>query len=339
MAFNLKKILRALMFSTSEPLSIKDVQAVITRYHAEMEARKNRRGEEDFDGDTPENVEGEQAEIEDIVSQVPTLLTATQIREAMEEISGELEENDEVYRLLQSSSGFKFAISKDYAEWVRLLRNDPRPQKLTRAALETLAIIAYRQPVTRAEIEAIRGVNADSAITRLSEKELIYISGRADLPGRPIQYATTQNFLDFIGINSLEELPSSDVLSPGQISEWIKRASTPSGLNDREMGLPEEDEADKQEKTEAPEEGETSPELQDPEVAARMQENFDKKVVETFEAQTPEDIKINEEFGVVPREPVMEVGDEHFPRGGGESAGSIEMFEPVDDKQPDTEDE
>ena len=139
--------------------------------------------------------------IEDIFAQVPTILTATQIREAMEEISAELEESGQVYSLLQSSSGFKFAISKDYAEWVRLLRNDPRPQRLSRAALETLAIIAYRQPVTRAEIEAIRGVNADGAISRLSEKELIYISGRADLPGRPIQYATTQNFLDYAGIN------------------------------------------------------------------------------------------------------------------------------------------
>lgn len=165
--------------------------------------------------------------IEDIFAQVPTILTATQIREAMEEISAELEESGQVYSLLQSSSGFKFAISKDYAEWVRLLRNDPRPQRLSRAALETLAIIAYRQPVTRAEIEAIRGVNADGAISRLSEKELIYISGRADLPGRPIQYATTQNFLDYAGINSLDELPASDVLTPGQIAEWIRARRVP----------------------------------------------------------------------------------------------------------------
>ena len=176
--------------------------------------------------------------IEDIFAQVPTILTATQIREAMEEISAELEESGQVYSLLQSSSGFKFAISKDYAEWVRLLRNDPRPQRLSRAALETLAIIAYRQPVTRAEIEAIRGVNADGAISRLSEKELIYISGRADLPGRPIQYATTQNFLDYAGINSLDELPASDVLTPGQIAEWIRRAGSGEEISDTHVGLP-----------------------------------------------------------------------------------------------------
>ena len=254
MGFNLKKILRALLFSTSDPLTIKDIQAVVTRYHSELENAKKALAKNAEQNDSmiqmppdPQLDEprgenpAEQTEIEDIMSQVPTLLTATQIREAMEEIAGELEENGDVCRLLQSSSGFKLAISKDYADWVRLLRNDPRPQKLTRAALETLAIIAYRQPVTRAEIEAIRGVNADSAITRLTEKELIFISGRADLPGRPVQFSTTSNFLDFIGVNSIEELPASDVLSPNQISEWIRRASSPQEIKEKDVGLPDND--------------------------------------------------------------------------------------------------
>lgn len=238
MGFNLKKILKSLMFSTNEALSIKDIQAVIARYHAESEAAQKARPA----GEDPEFAgSGEdQTVIEDIISQVPTLLTATQIREAMEEIAADLEASGEVFRLIQSSSGFRLVISKEYAEWVRLLRNDPRPQRLSRAALETLAIVAYRQPVTRAEIEAIRGVGADSAITRLTERDLIFISGRADLPGRPIQYSTTQNFLDFVGVNSIEELPSSDVLSPGQISEWIRRASAPAP-SDSDVGLPSEE--------------------------------------------------------------------------------------------------
>lgn len=239
MNFNLKKILKSLMFSTNEPLSIKDIQAVISRYHAQKD--KDAAAEKTAAPDEIREVvaDDEQGIIEDIIAQVPTLLTATQIREAMEEIAAELDEAGEVFRLVQSSSGFKLVISKEYAEWVRLLRNDPRPQKLSRAALETLAIVAYRQPVTRAEIEAIRGVGADSAITRLSEKDLIFISGRADLPGRPIQYSTTQNFLDFIGVNSIEELPSSDVLSAGQISEWIKCASAPAP-KDGDVGLASE---------------------------------------------------------------------------------------------------
>ena len=251
MAFNLKKILKALLFSTNQNLTIKDIQAVISRYHAELDAAKKaakKRAAQNAetsesaavlpDQDSSDSGEERQEELEDLMNQVPTLLTATQIREAFDEISAELESNGEVFRLVQSSSGFKFAISPDCAEWVRLLRNEPRPQKLTQAALETLAIIAYRQPVTRAEIEAIRGVNADSAISRLTEKELICITGRADLPGRPLQYGTTEQFMDFVGINSLEELPASDVLSPNQISEWIKNASSPAP-NAKDMGLPE----------------------------------------------------------------------------------------------------
>lgn len=319
--FNLKRILRALLFSTSEPLTIKDVQAVISRYHAEQDAlrKKNAAAKDAFDaeaGDSPDSLSaGEQSVIEDIIVQVPTLLTATQIREAMEEIAADLDENSEVFRLVQSSSGFKLVISKEYADWVRLLRDDPRPQRLSRAALETLAIIAYRQPVTRAEIEAIRGVNADGAISRLTEKELIFISGRADLPGRPLQYSTTQNFLDYIGVNSIEELPASDVLSPNQISEWIKRASSPAEVKDKEMGLPQDDSEAQSEVSDAREESQYRGQAEAPE-----------------RAQTDSDKKIEAEFGDVSRE--IEVpGDAaaHFPYDGAESAGSQEEFEPTSD--------
>ena len=307
MDFNLRKILKALLFSTSEPLSIKDVQSVITRYHQEESARKSRAEQHAPQSESegayadnlePGDIENEQTVIEDIFAQVPTLLTATQIREAMEEIAAELESSSEVYRLLQSSSGFKLAISKEYADWIRLLRNDPRPQKLTRAALETLAIVAYRQPVTRAEIEAIRGVSADSAITRLIERELIYISGRADLPGRPIQYSTTQNFLDYVGINSIEELPASDVLTPNQISEWIMRASSPSGIGDRDVGLPEE-------------------------------ENLSGGGVENAQSETSHAADHAERAGQEETggEPQLRIGDGKFPSDASESAGAQEEFE------------
>ena len=234
MQFNLKKILKALLFSTSEWLSIKDIQAVIARYHEENERFDSEEEAADSAAFEPsdtnsQGAQSEQALMKDLMAQVPTLLTATQIREAMDEIAGELQESGEVYKLLQGPNGFKLSISPDYADWVRLLRNDPRPQKLKQAALETLAIIAYRQPVTRAEIEAIRGVSADSAI------------GRADLPGRPLQYATTPHFLEFIGVTSIEELPASDVLSPNQISEWIRRASNPAAVKNEDVGLSGED--------------------------------------------------------------------------------------------------
>lgn len=237
MEFNLKKVLKAMLASTSEPLSIKDIQAVITRYHEQREKQPaGTQDDENADGaETPE-----QALIQDIINQVPTLLTATQIREAVAELNQEMADSGDVTRILQGPEGFRMTIAPDYAEWIRLLRNDPRPQKLTQAALETLAIVAYRQPVTRGEMESIRGVSVDSAISKLLDLELIAVSGKADLPGRPSQFSTTPKFLDFVGLQTISELPESDVLSPAQISAWIERAKNPTKATAADVGLPDE---------------------------------------------------------------------------------------------------
>ena len=237
MEFNLKKVLKAMLASTSEPLSIKDIQAVITRYHEQRE--KQPVGTQD-DENADEAGTPEQALIQDIINQVPTLLTATQIREAVAELNQEMADSGDVTRILQGPEGFRMTIAPDYAEWIRLLRNDPRPQKLTQAALETLAIVAYRQPVTRGEMESIRGVSVDSAISKLLDLELIAVSGKADLPGRPSQFSTTPKFLDFVGLQTISELPESDVLSPAQISAWIERAKNPTKATAADVGLPDE---------------------------------------------------------------------------------------------------
>ena len=237
MTFNLKKILLALLMSTSESLSIKDIQAVITRYHAEADKQSKTTGNEEPDENAV--TKDDQEVMQDLIDQVPTLLTATQIRDAMDELAEEAKEADAVYRILQGPAGYRLATAPDFADWVRLLRDEPRPVRLSQPALETLAIISYRQPVTRAEMEAIRGVSVDSALNRLQENDLIFVSGRADLPGRPLQYATTERFLEYVGIRSLEDLPASDVLSPGQLNEWIQRATNPEEFSDKDMGLPE----------------------------------------------------------------------------------------------------
>ncbi len=245
MEFDLKKTLLALLHSTNEPLSIKDVQAVITRYHeqaeqllAEQEEEGEKSGSADEDG---------QGIMRDLLDQVPSLLTSAQIRDAMGEIAEELAGSEAVYRLQEGPNGYRLAVSPRYADWVRLLRDEPRPQRLSPAAMETLSIVAYRQPVTRAEIEAIRGVSADSALNKLLERELVYVVGRADLPGRPLQYGTTDVFLEYCGIRSLEELPASDVLSPNQITEWIRTATMPEEeISDKDVGLVEEQEFDSQ---------------------------------------------------------------------------------------------
>ena len=264
MEFNLKKILRAMLLSTSEPLSIKYIQEVITRYHEEVvqpAAQLEEGGEAASDAIveipasalpawpvTPGEAEAPaptgQEVMQDLMAQVPTLLTATQIREAMDAIAQELETSGDICRLVQGPDGFRLTVAPEYADWIRLLRDAPKPMRLSQAGLETLALIAYRQPVTRAEVEAVRGVAIDSALAKLMDLELVFVSGRADLPGRPIQYATTPKFLEFCGIHSLEELPATDVVSPAQLNEWIRRAIEPEAqqelLSDADVGLPTE---------------------------------------------------------------------------------------------------
>ena len=236
MEFDLKKILLALLHSTNEPLSIKDVQAVISRYHEQAEQWR-----EEALGGEESALEGGQEIMRDLLDQVPSLLTSTQVRDAMDEIAEQLRERDEVFRLQEGPQGYRLAIASRFSDWVRLLRDEPRPQRLSPAAMETLAIVAYRQPVTRSEIEAVRGVSADSALNKLMDRELVVVVGRAELPGRPLQYGTTDTFLDYCGLKSLDELPASDVLSPNQITEWIRSATTPEeAITDKDVGLAEE---------------------------------------------------------------------------------------------------
>lgn len=234
MEFPLRKILTALLLSTSESLSIRDIQDVIARYHEQTEGDPPPAEEE-----PPASPSGGQAVMRDLIAEVPALLTAAQIREALEALEADWHQRGEPFRLVEGAAGWRLCVRPAYADWVRLLRGEPRPQRLSPAQLETLAIIAYRQPVTRAELEAIRGVSADSAVQKLLERELIHVTGRAELPGRPLQYGTTPAFLDYAGLRSLEELPASDVLSPNEIDLWIRRATnneTPA--TDQDVGLP-----------------------------------------------------------------------------------------------------
>jgi segregation and condensation protein B len=176
----------------------------------------------------------------ELYADVPSLITATQIREAMDQIAAELRAADEGLLLIEGNAGYRLVTHPRFARWVRILRQEPPPMKLSQSSIETLAVIAYRQPVTRGEIETIRGVSAEAGINKLLERELVYIVGRADAPGRPIQYGTTDQFLEFVGIKSLDELPASDVLSSRQIDEWLKTNASGHKPNDSDMGLPDE---------------------------------------------------------------------------------------------------
>lgn len=270
MAFNLQLVLKALLFSSSQPLSIKDIQAAFTRFHeraarrgtagveegapsgdagAEPPASAETEASEGHPGAAAEDAAPEESDLDDVSSapdealyaDVPSLVTMAQIREAMDAIASELRAANDVYLLIEGAQGYRLVTHPRFARWVRVLRNEPPAAKLSQSALETLAIVAYRQPVTRSEIEAIRGVSAEAGLSKLLERELVYITGRADLPGRPLQYGTTDRFLEFVGVKTLVELPASDVLSPRQIDEWLKNAMNPSKPGDAEMGLPLEE--------------------------------------------------------------------------------------------------
>jgi len=118
--------------------------------------------------------------------------------------------NSEFYpfEVRQSGGGWQFLTKKEYHKTIAQLNGDKFLKRLSGAALETLAIIAYKQPITKSEIEAIRGVNSDYTVQRLLEKELVIISGRNEkLPGHPLVYSTSKNFMDYFGLNSAEDLP------------------------------------------------------------------------------------------------------------------------------------
>ena len=176
----------------------------------------------------------------ELYAEVPSLITGTQIREAMDEIAVELRAADDGLLLIEGVAGYRLVTHPRFARWVRILRSEPPPVKLSQSAIETLAVIAYRQPVTRSEIETIRGVSAEAGLNKLMEREIVYIVGRADTPGRPIQYGTTDQFLEFVGIKSLDELPASDVLSSRQIDDWLKNSSGTHTPTDTDMGLADE---------------------------------------------------------------------------------------------------
>lgn len=235
--FNLCNVLEALLFSTSEPLSIKDIQAVISRFHDQAEKIRGKVPE--GDGST---LESHLPFALELIDDVPALITSTQIREAIDELNEQLTGREAVYEIQETNLGFRLVVKSEHGFWVRLLREDPKPMRLSQAAMETLAIIAYRQPVVRSEMESIRGVSVDSSLQKLVEYELVYVVGRAELPGRPVQYGTTDKFLEFVGVTSLDELPSTDVLSPQQLDAWINQAEEPEHVGDADVGLPSNDE-------------------------------------------------------------------------------------------------
>jgi segregation and condensation protein B len=149
------------------------------------------------------------------------------IVEGIRQIQTEYEDQSKGIELAEIAGGYQFRTKPGWAGWVNRLKR-AKAVKLSQAALETLAIVAYRQPVIRPAIEEVRGVDSGSVLHTLLEKGLIKIMGRKDLPGRPIVYGTTKTFLELFSLNALSDLPHLQEIQPPQASEEILGNSSPS---------------------------------------------------------------------------------------------------------------
>lgn len=144
------------------------------------------------------------------LAELMDLPTSKPIRKAIRELNQQYESSGRAWRIEQVAGGFQMLTLPDYGFYLQKLHQREADAKLTKAALETLAIVAYKQPILRVDVEAIRGVACGEAIRGLMEKRLVTIAGRAEEPGRPILYGTTKRFLELFGLNSLKDLPKSE---------------------------------------------------------------------------------------------------------------------------------
>ncbi len=185
---NLKSIVEAIIFASDVPLSLKQLKGIIN------EPSKTFAKNDD-----------------------QTKINEQDIKNAIDELNREYAERGSAFRIIEIAEGYQFATLPEFAKWVGKLFKERTKKKLSQPALETLAIIAYKQPISKSEIEAIRGVNVDHIIKTLLEKKLITIVGRANTIGRPLLYGTTKEFLKYFGLKSLSELPK-----PTEIEEIVR---------------------------------------------------------------------------------------------------------------------
>jgi len=135
-------------------------------------------------------------------------MTASQIEKIVLELKNEYQQQERPFEIIEIAGGYELSTKKEFAPWIFRIELQRKARQATQSALETLAILAYRQPLTRAEIESLRGVDVSGVVSTLMEKNFIKIVGKKEVPGRPFLYGTTDKFLEHFGLKSLQELPS-----------------------------------------------------------------------------------------------------------------------------------
>ena len=185
MAASMQQVVGALLFGADHPLTVEDIRACLK---------------------SVSEADGGQSETLKLFAEA----SPREVGDAVESIAKELSRLELGLEVAEINGGFRFQTQPCCGRWVRNLLKMDRPNSLSRPALETLAIIAYRQPIAKSEIESIRGVMVDYIVKALMELHLIRIVGRSDLPGRPFLYGTTSTFLDHFGLSNLKELNELD---------------------------------------------------------------------------------------------------------------------------------
>ena len=180
----LPRVIEALLFSAQKPLTTAELRTAIRAVRADDALSPN-----------------EFAKV-----------TEAEIAAGLEELKIDYIGGERAFQVVEKAEGWQLVSNPHYGEWVQQLFPAAKPARLSPPALETLAIIAYRQPITRADVEAVRGVSIDGVLQTLMERGLAKIGGRAEVPGRPLLYETTEFFLEHFGLRDLEELPNSDEL-------------------------------------------------------------------------------------------------------------------------------
>lgn len=212
----LTAIIEALLVASDEPLPTSEIARLVRARIAELEdeviaANSENKGE-DY------SAENETAPVPDDLKAFAEL-NEDQVLLEMIKLNQEYQETGRAFMALERAKGWKIYTSPEYGGFVKHLFPGRKPKRLSGPAMETLAVVAYRQPVTKAAIDAVRGVSSDGMLQKLLDLELVRIGGRADLPGRPLLYETTDYFFEHFGIKSPEELPNALELRTMELPE------------------------------------------------------------------------------------------------------------------------
>jgi len=214
---DLPSILESLLIASESPLPSEELARLVRARAAEFS--------EDSITENPENAPASDSPERSLDLEALSQITAPEIENALSDLNQLYENSGRSFVAGQSSKGWKIHTKAEYSGFIKLLFPGRKPERLSPPAMETLAIIAYRQPVTKSALEAVRGVSCDGMLQKLLDRELVKISGRADLPGRPLLYATTELFLEHFGITDIEDLPN--------IGE-LRKVDLPDGTEEQE---------------------------------------------------------------------------------------------------------